>query len=219
MNRNLGLLLVVIGVLLIGATVLLTGSKQPTEQKLVEAKLNEEQMQYLIKEMQKYLTPADNINSETTFEIDEMIKFAFSYTVYLDKNSEFTEYNEVTEKGSADVNKIKENIELIFGVKNIDLSSSSYDVVDGKIKDIDLNTQGGDAVIYKFDQRTVNEATGVYITDIDCLEYTNGNEQSTLLTKSEYSEEDVVYTLQIKYTVIDGRKILLGYSAYTNYEY
>ena len=45
MNKNLGLLLVVVGVVLIGVTVLFMTPKNNTEQKLVEAKLNEEQMQ------------------------------------------------------------------------------------------------------------------------------------------------------------------------------
>ena len=124
MNRNLGLLLVVVGVVLIGITILFTGNSKNTEQKLVEAKLNEEQMQFLIKEMQKYLTASENINQNSTFELDEMIKFAFSYTVYLDTNNEYTLFNEDTGIGTADVTKIKENINLIFGVSNADLKYS-----------------------------------------------------------------------------------------------
>ncbi len=218
MNKNLGLLLVVVGVVMIAVTVLFTGNNQNTEQKLVEAKLNEEQMQFLIKEMQKYLTASDNINQDSTFELDEMIRFAFSYTLYLDTNNEYSSYNELTEMGTIEVNKLKENINLIFGVANANVKDAGYEIIDGKI-DIELNPQGGDATIYKFKQRNLNNATGVCITDIDCLEASSPNESSSLLNKSEYNSDDVVYTLQIKYKVVDERKILLGYSTYSNYEY
>ncbi len=218
MNKNLGLLLVVVGVVLIGVTVLFMNPTQGTEQKLVEAKLNEEQMQYLIKEMQKYLTASDNINSDTTFELDEMIKFAYSYTVYLDTNNEYASYNELTEKGTINANKLKENINLIFGIANANIKDAGYEIIDGKVE-IDLNSQGGDAAIYKFKQRNLNNATGVCITDIDCLEYTSPNDKSSLLNKTEYNAEDVIYTLQIKYREVDGRKVLLAYSTYSNYEY
>lgn len=218
MNRNLGLLLVVVGVVLIGVTVLFMTPKSNTEQKLVEAKLNEEQMQYLIKEMQKYLTASDNINSDTTFELDEMIKFAYSYTVYLDTNNEYASYDELTDKGTIDANKLKENINLIFGIANVNIKDAGYEIVDGKVE-IDLNSQGGDAAIYKFKQRNLNNATGVCITDIDCLEYASPNDKSSLLNKTEYNAEDVIYTLQIKYREVDGRKVLLAYSTYSNYEY
>ncbi len=218
MNKNLGIILIIVGIVLIGVAVMFGGKPQNTEQKLVETKLNDTQLQFLIKEMNKYLTASENINENTVFTVDEMIKFAFSYTSYLDEEGKYTKIDENSGMGTANVAKIKENINLIFGVRNANLSTSSYEISGDTIY-VPLNMQGGDATIYKFRQRNENKNTGVYITDIDCLEPVSADDASSLLTKTDYNEDDVIYTLQIKYKYVDGRKVLLAYSSYSNIGY
>lgn len=218
MDRRFGIVLIIAGLILLSCAVIFSMRPQNTEQKLVEAKLNEEQLQFLIKEMSKYLTPSNNINLNTTFSVKEMIRFAFSYTSYLDTDNVYVSIDEETQMGIIDAFKLIENINLIFGVPNVDLTVGGFKISENKVY-VPLNLQGGDATIYKFKQRNVNNTTGIYITDIDCLEPTSPEDASSLLNKTEYDKDEVIYTLQIKYKYVDGRKVLLAYSTYSNLDY
>lgn len=217
-NKLIGIILAVIGIFFIIIGVIKMVPKKQTEVDIINAQLNDEQLQFLIKEMQKYLLPSEDINSNTKFTLDEMLKFTFSYVAYLDSEGTKTQIDEIKNIGIADFWEIKTNITHLFGVEIVDLNDSGYEIKDGKIY-IPLNLQGGDAQIYKYKNTTYNKTTKEYIAEIACLEITSPDDVSTLLETSEYNEEDVIYTLNIKYKVVGDRKVLLAYSEESNIEY
>ena len=110
---------------------------------------------------------------------------------------------------------MKEKINYLFGIENIDISKSEYEVKEGKIY-IPLNLQGGDLQIYKYVETLKTNKDCEYIAVIDCLEPTSAEDMSTLLSVSEYDKDAVIMTLKIRYKIVDSRKILLAYSAEVN---
>jgi len=217
-KKKIGLIVVVIGVICIIMGIISIIPKKQPEINHIDVALNDKQLQFLIKEMQKYLSPAEDINKAEPFTEQEMIQFAFSYIAYLDSTGSKTSIDENTSIGIASVQDIKTNVTHLFGVDNIDMNKVEYEVKDEKIY-IPLNLQGGDAQIYKYKKTTYNDSTKEYIAEIACLDISSPDDKSTLLETSEFNEENVICTLSIKYKVVDGRKVLLAYSIHSNLEY
>lgn len=213
---KIGILLIIFAAIIFIIAIYISIPKRQTDQQRIDVELNNEQLKFLIKEMTKYLHSSENINNNTSFTEDEMLNFAFSYMAFLDKDGTNTKIDEENSMGIVSLNAVEEYVTYIFGIEDLNLENISYEIDQDTVY-IPLNLQGGDAQVYKYKNTTYNQTTGEYIAYIDCLEVMSAEDLSNLMTKSEYNEEDVVFTLLIKYKVVGNRKILLAYTYESNF--
>ena len=213
--KSIVMIIIIIGIVLVITGIIWFKTKETVEQHIdpIEQELNDVVLQTLILEMEKYLPAAQDIENYESYTLDQMIAYAFSYTGCLNENK--VSIDDVNAIGIANTSDIVKNIEYIFGISNIDLIESNYEIKNGKIY-VPLNLQGGDAQVYKLVGTVESEEKGEYITTIDCLGITSPDDVSNLLTKTEYDKDNVIYTLKIRYKAEGNRKILLTYTAEVN---
>jgi len=212
-SKNIGIICIGIGILVIIIAIILAIPKSPSNVEKINAELNEEKLQVMLKDMFKYLPQAKDINNPEQYDLDNMISYAFSYIGCLNENN--VQIDEENALGITKIDLIKENVNYLFDVLNVDLSKSTFEIKDGKIY-IPLNLQGGDAQIYKYVETLHYETTGEYIATIDCLEPTSADDVTILLEKTEYNKDAVIATLRIKYKIVNNRKVLLAYTVESN---
>lgn len=215
-RRKIGILLIIISIIIFtGALImyLVPGDKEIIEK---NAKLNEEQIVYLLKNVQKYLDISSDLK-ENSFSNESMVKFSLAYMDIDDKYYSHVEYDEENSLAITDVKYISEVVEHIFGITDINFEELGYKIEQGKIH-IPVNMQGGDMQIYKYKTTEYIESEDVYIAYIDCLEPL-GEVDHELLQSSqiEYDEEDVGFKMQIKYKIENNRKVFLAYNETSKY--
>lgn len=213
--KKYGIIMAVIGIILIIVGITKLFPKKQANTETINNTLNDSEIQAMLKSMEKYLKVSQDINNHTEFSLNEMIQFTFSYIDYFDEEDKIAQIDEEKTLGIVDVDTVKEKINYLFGIENIDISKSEYEVKEGKIY-IPLNLQGGDLQIYKYVETLKTNKDSEYIAVIDCLEPTSAEDMSTLLSVSEYDKDAVIMTLKIRYKIVDSRKILLAYSAEVN---
>ena len=207
-RRKVGILLIIISMFIfMGALIMYL---VPGDEEIVEknAKLNEEQIVCLLKNVQKYLDISNDLKANS-FSDESMVKFSLAYMDIDDKYYSFVEYDEENSLAITDMKYVSEVVEYVFGITDINLKELGYKIEQGKIY-IPVNMQGGDMQIYKYKTTEYIESENVYIAYIDCLE-PSGEVDHELIqaSQTEYNEEDVGFKMQIKYKIVNNRKVFL----------
>lgn len=214
---KIGIILIIFAIVIFIVIILKIIPKQKAEITEANIELSQEQTIYLLKHLEKDLTSSDNL-AEYSFSTDEMVKFALAYAEVVEDYKSEIKYDEENAIAIIDIKHISKVVSHIFDVDTLDTSKITYKMENGNVY-IPLNLQGGDAQVYKYKKTEYNEENNTYIVHIDCLELMGEWDQSVLNEESEYNEEDALYTLLIKYKIIDGRKVLLAYTLKSNIEY
>ena len=217
MNRQkIAVFIIIIAIMiLLGALIMCVEPKTEEQIVVINNELNEEAMIALLKQVPTCLTSSETL-SEGVITSADMANFSVAYMELSDKYSKYITYVEGEELCLVDMKYVSEIAEYIFGVSALDFESTGYEIVGSDIY-IPINTQGGDMEIYKYRKTEYDQNTNVYIAYIDSLEILDEDNNNLMdANQLEYSEEDVVYTLVLKYKLVDGRKILLAYNAIVN---
>lgn len=196
-------LLIVVFVIVLIRTIF---TQDKTEKTKINNELNSEQMLDIIKNARYALNKSKELIPNSITD-ESMINFASYYMQLLGEYTvEHTE-NEVIAK----ISDVQEVVKHIFD-RDLNLSNVSYNVVENRIF-VPLYPKSTDVQIYKFRSRTYIEEQDVYIAYIDCLEpYAYQYSEFIQGSMTEYSQDDVIRTLEFKYKIKDGRKILLAYN-------
>lgn len=216
-NKKIGTVLITLGIIIIIIVIVKLLPKKQSYVEYINTELNSEQLQTLIRQMTIYLSESEDINNTKDFSVDEMLSFVFSYAEYFDKDNKITLIDEENSIGIISVEEIIKNVNYIFGI-NIDINRSTYKVEGGKVY-IPLNHQGGDAEIYRYIKTERIANTEQYIAEIACLVPESPKDFTDTIYSSTFDEENVIYTMKIKYKILEGRKVLLGYSIIPNIQY